>query len=43
LDVHPDCHCLQSRPAAQAGGGRGVAMPGICPGLAKTGKIHAKT
>ena len=27
----------------QAGGGRGVAMPGICPGRAKTGKIDTKT
>jgi hypothetical protein len=41
LDVCADCHCLQPRPAAQAGGGRGVAMPGICPDTAKTGKIDA--
>jgi transposase len=41
LDVYADCHCLQPRPAAQASGGRGVAMPGICPDPAKTGKIDA--
>jgi transposase len=43
LDVHADCHCLQPRPASQAGGGRGVAMPAICPDSAKTGEITAKT
>src|SRR6266852_5111673 len=42
LDVHLDCHCLQPGTAAQAGGGRGVAMSGICPGRAKPEKIDAK-
>jgi IS5 family transposase len=42
-DVHAYCHCLQSHPAAQAGGGPGVAMPGIWPDTAKTGEIDAKT
>ena len=31
LDVHADGHCLQLGPAGQAGGGCGLAMPGICP------------
>src|SRR5438128_6555389 len=42
LDVHLDCHCLQPGSAAQAGGGRGVDMPGICPGLPKSDKLNAK-
>ena len=42
VDVHVDDYCLQPRPAAQADGGRGVAMPEICPGMAKADKINAK-
>src|SRR6516164_2503577 len=42
LDIHADCHCLQSRPAAQTGGGRSVAMPAIHPPTAKASKIDAK-
>ncbi len=41
LDVHPDGHCLQPGAAAQAGGGSGVAMPGICLDMAEIGKIGA--
>src|SRR5215831_6819866 len=43
LDVHPDGHCLQPDAIAQAGGGRGAAMPGICGGMAKIGKIAPPT
>src|SRR5439155_22460288 len=35
LDVHPHCHGLQPGASAQAGGGRGIAMPEICPGRGK--------
>jgi len=37
----PDCHCLQSRPAAEVGGVGGVAAPGLCPGAAKPPKSTA--
>ena len=43
LDVHLDCHCLQSRPVAEAGAGRGVAMSEICPDSAKPTKIDVAT
>src|SRR6267378_737956 len=42
LDVHLSCHCLQPGSAAQAGGGRGVAMPGICPSCQKPTKSMQK-
>src|SRR5437660_3688527 len=42
LDVHLNCHCLQPGSAAQAGGGRGVAMPGICPSCQKPTKSMQK-
>src|SRR5208282_2587756 len=40
LDVHPDGHGLQSRPADEAGSGGGVATLAICPETAKTGKFE---
>jgi hypothetical protein len=42
LDVHPDSHCLQPDPAAQAGGGYGIATTAIRADSAETIKsMHA--
>jgi hypothetical protein len=40
--IFADGHCPQSRPAAQTGGGRSVAMPAIRPHTAKTSEIDAE-